>query len=900
MMKQASLPCLVRASLCAVLLHCAAAPLVGQTSVPQGTGATPETTLGTGQRERRGLDTTAPQQGRPQQGQPSAPTNGDGSPNAPSMPKPGTGRKRIGLALGGGGALALSEIGVLRWLEENHIPVDVIAGTSMGSLLGALYATGHTPDQMDALTTDKVFSQVFRISADFNKQNFRRREDGRFLPGGFTFGLKHGVSVRNGVLLDYGLNQFLNTQFLPYGAEFSFDNLPLPFRCVATDILVGREAVFAQGPLAEAVRASISIPGVFPPLEDGGHIYVDGALTENLPTDLVKRELHADVVLAVSLPLTPPDEGDTASVLGILQRSFSVASWSNEVRSRALADVIIEPVAPPGVGAADYAQSPALAKAGYLAAQKAAPMLLKYRVSDEEWATYQARRQGREASPLRNIAHVEVIAPSSKSAVGVRDILIDLPGKKVDADTIDAKLDEVRSDGRFETDYFLSKPGQAVNTNLTGPANVGKPNVEGHELLHPEEKRGPGDDLAAQLAEGAPAASQTTGTTDNALSPTAVNNTVPAGKRGETAAQKKPVYETIAPSSRGRIALAEANAPAGYTVGAGDTDLTVRVRDRPGAPPTLLIGGNVIAQTGGTGRATIDGVITQQDIGSYGSELRARFRFGFLTEFTPEYYRRFNDSKVFVAPRLNLYRSPVYIWQNQQKVAERLTFTAGGGIDVGYAQSHSTEWRAGWQQVYQQWHTITGTDGLPDLNGDAQLGHVQFRYNGQDRAMVPRHGLRVDASAGYQFNAVGSSNAPRIEATGAYFRDIGHGNTLSFSVEGGTMFHRNVADPFRFTLGGPLRLTASSFEEYRGTDYALARPAYFRRIADLPTPLGQSIYVVGPYEFGYITAPNRPDVQRQDVFFGLAAETPLGAITFGPAFGDHDHRKLIFTLGRFF
>ena len=114
------------------------------------------------------------------------------------------------------------------------------------------------------------------------------------------------------------------------------------------------------------------------------------------------------------------------------------------------------------------------------------------------------------------------------------------------------------------------------------------------------------------------------------------------------------------------------------------------------------------------------------------------------------------------------------------------------------------------------------------------------------------------------------------------------------------MFHRNVADPFRFTLGGPLRLTASSFEEYRGTDYALARPAYFRRIADLPTPLGQSIYVVGTYEFGYIAAPNRPDVQRQDVFFGLAAETPLGAITFGPAFGDHDHRKLIFTLGRFF
>ena len=785
-------------------------------------------------------------------------------------------------------------------MEENHIPVDVIAGTSMGSLLGALYATGHTPDQMDALTTDKVFGQVFRISADFNKQNFRRREDSRFLPGGFTLGLKHGVSVRNGVLLDYGLNQFLNTQFLPYGAEFSFDNLPLPFRCVATDILVGREAVFTEGPLAEAVRASISIPGVFPPLEDGGHIYVDGALTENLPTDVVKNELHADVVLAVSLPLTPPDAGDTASVLGILQRSFSVASWSNEVRSRALADVIIEPVAPPGVGAADYAQSPALARAGYLAAQRVAPKLLKYRVSDEEWATYQARRQGREASPLRNIAHVKVIAPSSTSAVGVRDILIDLPGRKLDADNIDAKLDEVRSDGRFETDYFLSKPGQVINTDLTGPANIGRPNIQGRELLHPEEKRGPGDEIAIQLAQGAPAATNVSGATDNVLSTTSVNNTIPAGKRGDAAAAKKQEYETVAPSSRGRIVLADANAPAGYAAGPGDVDLTVRVRDRPGAPPTLLIGGNVITQTGGTARATIDGVITQQDLGGYGSDLRARFRFGFLTEFTPEYYRRIHDSRIFVAPRLNLYRAPVYIFQDQKKVAERLTFMVGGGLDVGYAQSHNTEWRAGWQQMYQQWHTITGTDGLPDLNGDAQLARILYRYNGQDRAMVPRNGVRLDASAGYQYKAVGSSNAPRIEATGAYFRDIGHGNTLSFSLEGGTMFRRNVADPFRFTLGGPLRLSASSFEEYRGTDYALARPAYFRRIADLPTPLGQSIYVVGTYEFGYINAPDRTSVTRQDVFFGLAAETPLGVITFGPAFGDHDHRKLIFTLGRFF
>ncbi|MGI4853379.1 MAG: patatin-like phospholipase family protein [Janthinobacterium lividum] len=844
----------------------------------------------------KGVDQDAPTQGRPQHNQASAPTNG----TVGAQPVTSTGRKRIGLALGGGGALALSEIGVLRWMEDNHVPIDVIAGTSMGSLVGALYATGHTPKQMAELTSDKVFSQVFRVSDDFRKQNFRRREDGRFLPGGFTVGLRHGVSLRNGVLLDYGLNQFLNAQFLPYGAAADFDNMPLPYRCVATDILVGREAVFKRGPLAEAVRASLSIPGVFPPLEDGGHIYVDGALTENLPTDLVKSELLADVVLAVSLPLTPPDAGDTSSVLGVLQRSFSVASWSNEVRSRALADVLIEPIAPAGVGAADYAKSEQLADAGYQAAQRVAPQLLPYRVSDTEWAQYQQRRQNREPQPPRNFATINVIAPSATSAIGVRDTVIDLPGKKVDAARVDAKLDEIRSDGRFDTYYFLSKPGQVVDLTVTGPANVGR-QVNGKELMHPEEKRGPGDDLhVPALQQDSAGSSAPRVDASGAVLPNAtqVNNTIPVGDRGDKRG-KKPQFETIAPSSTGTFATAQASLPTGQQAADQDVDLNLVVRNRPGGPPYLLLGGNVIAQTGGTARATIDGVLTAQDLGGYGSELRARFRFGFLTEFTPEYYRRLHDSRFFVAPRLNFYRTPVYIYADQTRTAERLSLTAGGGVDVGYAPSTFSEWRAGWQRNYQQWHTVTGTDGLPDFNGGAQLARVQFRYNGQDRAMVPRHGLRAEVSAGYQFHAVRSENAPRVEASGTYFRDIGHGNTLSFSVEGGTLFHRAVADPFRFTLGGPLRLTASSFEEYRGTDYAFVRPAYFRRIANLPTPLGQSIYVVGTYEFGHIET-QAGSVNRQDAFFGLAAETPFGALTFGPAFGDHDHRKLVFTLGRFF
>lgn len=853
----------------------------------QANGGTSATDSGSGSNQQ-----VTPQQGAPQGALAPPPMQGNGAPNSPGDPFPDLGRKRIGLALGGGGALALSEIGVLRWMEENHVPVDVIAGTSMGSLLGALYATGHTPDQISALTSDAVFSKVFRIDTDFRQLNFRRREDQRFLPGGFNLGLKHGVSIRNGVLLDYGLNQFLNAQFLPYGADYSFNNLPLPFRCVATDILVGREAVFTRGPLAEAVRASISIPGVFPPLEDGGHIYVDGALTENLPTDLVKRELHADVVLAVSLPLTPPGAGDTNSLLGILGRSFSVASWSNEVRSRQLADVLIEPVTPAGAGTSDYGKAGALAQAGYLAAQKMAPQLLKYRVSDEEWEAYMAHRQHRQPRPPQNIASVKVIAPNNRIAVGVRDTVDELPSKKLETDKVEAKLNEVRSDGRFNTDYFLTRPGQVIDTEVTGPANVGR-HVEGRELLHPDEKRGPGDDTLPDMVE--------TASQKPAVASEAPNNTVPPGKPEKESKKKeaKPVFETVAPSSTGKIAIAIGQKP-GYVAGPDDVDLNMVVRDRPGGPPYLLLGGNIISQSGGTNRATLDAIFTQQDLGTYKSEGRLLMRIGRVTQFVPEYYWRPNDKNFFIAPRLQLYRTLEPIWQDQRKLSERLTQTAGGGVDFGYSQSHFTEWRFGYQMTHQLWNLSTGSDGQPDIRGNSQLVRLQYSFNGQDRAMVPRHGLRADVSTGYLFNTAQSENAPRLEASGAYFHDLGHKNTVSLSLEGGTMANRQVADPFRFTLGGPLRLTASAFDEYRGTDYFLVRPAYFRRIAELPMPLGQSIYVIGTYELGRMYAPDRNTLMRQDVFFGLAAETPIGALTFGPAIGDHDHRKFVFTLGRFF
>ncbi|WP_254064481.1 patatin-like phospholipase family protein, partial [Granulicella sp. S156] len=191
----------------------------------------------------------------------------------PSVPPKDLPKNRpvIGVALGGGGALAMSDIGVLQWFEEHHIPVDVIAGTSMGSIIAALYSTGHTTDQMTHIMTNDAVNSVFRIQSSYTSQSFRRREDSREIPNAITAGLKHGVSFRNSLLTDTGLNELLDKEFLRYNDQTDFNNLPIPFRCQATDLNAAKTVTFARGSLQDAVRASASIPGVFQPFQLDGH-----------------------------------------------------------------------------------------------------------------------------------------------------------------------------------------------------------------------------------------------------------------------------------------------------------------------------------------------------------------------------------------------------------------------------------------------------------------------------------------------------------------------------------------------------------------------------------------------------------------------------------------------------
>jgi NTE family protein len=732
--------------------------------------------------------------------------------SASCQPRPAPARPVIGVALEGGGALGIAHIGVLEWMEDHHIPIDRLSGTSMGALVGALYATGYTPAQLRAIASSDVFLGVFTLQTPYVDLSYRRRQDRRELPASVTFGTEHGVRLRNALLTDRGVNEFLEMHLAAYNRrELSFDQTPIPFRCVATDLNTLKVVTFASGPLPEAVRASISIPGVFPPVQsENGHMLVDGGVLDNLPVDVLRRELHPDIVIAVRLPSQPVASVDTSSILAVLNRAAAVAIESNAQQAAGLADVVIE-VPVDNFSATDYSKGGQLIQAGYLAAEKNGAALMRYALNDQNWNAYLAARASRQ----------------------------------------------------------LGQPG-------VGQPDVGQPGLV-------EAVRVVGGDASAKRSlykdlkplQGQPA------------SPT---DTIHALKRIQANGGYSATYENFAPAPA-------QNTTAVPTPSAG---ILVRLANDPIGPPYLLVGPELTAATSNITRTAVNLRFIDQNFGGFGSEFRGTARLGYLTDLSAEYYRLLNRHGLFVQPRTGILREPVYIWANQKRVAERFQQNLDAGIQAGRTIGDTLEIFAEYRAEDTRFALRTGSGGGPYVTGTAQTGLLHINVDHESSSLISPNGFRISAAAGAFFHAVQSSNAPLVMVSGARTWAPNQNNIFGLSTDINSYLRANVAEPFRFTLGGPRRLSASSFDEYRGTDTALARAGYLRRIAPLPTGLGQGLYAVIGYEAGEIWSPENRAILRQDGALGVVAATPLGAITIGGSVGDAGHRKVFITIGRLF
>ncbi len=239
-------------------------------------------------------------------------------------------RAKIGLALSGGGARGAAHIGVLRVLEREGIAVDYIAGTSMGAVVGGLYASGMSVDELEQTITGFDWGQVFSDAPPRGDRTFRRKRDDDLSLAKPEAGVSGGeLKLPTGLVQGVKFDAILARLTLPVAEITDFDQLPIPFRAVATDIGTGEMVVMGSGSLATALRASMSIPAAFAAVERDGRLLVDGGITNNIPIDVV-REMGADVVIAVdiSTPLLAPDKVGTVfavteQLVGFMTRSNS-------------------------------------------------------------------------------------------------------------------------------------------------------------------------------------------------------------------------------------------------------------------------------------------------------------------------------------------------------------------------------------------------------------------------------------------------------------------------------------------------------------------------------------------------------------------------------------------------
>jgi NTE family protein len=382
-------------------------------------------------------------------------------------------RPTLGLVLEGGGALGLAHVGVITWLEEHRIPVDYVAGTSMGGLVGGVYATGSGAGELRKLVDGIRWDQVMSGKLPYRDLSFRRKEDALDYPNDLEFGLRKGVQFPAGFNTGQEVSLIIDRAALPYSQIGSFDNLPIPFGCVATNLVSGKPEVFRSGSLSTAMRATMSIPGVFTPVTGKDGIYADGGLLDNIPIDLA-RKMGAQVVLGVHLETAPLDPDTKLSSFAVLGRSISVVISANELLSMENADLIIS-VPLSKYDTMDFNKANEIIQAGYDAAAAKANVLMAFSVDQATWEQYLAARQARrKTAPVPQF--VAVSTPSPALSRQVEKHVDSMAGKPIDYDDLNHRIRQLIGLGRFS----------AVNYEM-----IEKNNEPGLELVTHEKAYGP-------------------------------------------------------------------------------------------------------------------------------------------------------------------------------------------------------------------------------------------------------------------------------------------------------------------------------------------------------------------------------------------------------------------------
>ncbi|MGY3016764.1 NTE family protein [Pseudomonas sp. TE6283] len=318
-------------------------------------------------------------------------------------------RPKIGLVLSGGAARGLAHIGVLKALEEQGVRIDAIAGTSMGAVVGGLYASGYSIAELEKLATTLDWQQALSDAPPRKDVPFRRKQDDR------DFLIKQKLSFRDdgslglplGVIQGQNLALLLESKLAHTADIRDFDKLPIPFRAVATDITSGEKVIFRRGHLPQVIRASMSIPAVFAPVELDGRLLVDGGMTDNIPVDVV-REMGVDLAIVVDIGTPLRNRKQLATVVDVLNQSITLMTRRNseeQLASLRREDILVQPPLS-AFGVTDFGRARDMIDAGYRATRALDPRLAALRQPEGD-SNLAVARSPKQRTPIITAIRVE-------------------------------------------------------------------------------------------------------------------------------------------------------------------------------------------------------------------------------------------------------------------------------------------------------------------------------------------------------------------------------------------------------------------------------------------------------------------------------------------------------------
>ncbi len=369
-------------------------------------------------------------------------------------------RPRIGLVLGGGGALGFAHIGVLRELEKMHVPIDYIGGTSMGAIIAGFYASGMSPDEIQYTMEHIDWWDALKDRTPRRDLQYRRKEESMRYLFNLELGLCKGrLKMPKGLVAGQKLNYILQTATLSAAGITDFNRLNIPYRAVATDLQTGEEVVLDHGSLAWAMRASMAVPSLFTPVELDGRSLVDGGLVDNIPVHVV-REMGADIIIAVDVvgAGVEAQRRQLASAVDIASQTYNILKRPAELAQLAKADVVITP----DLGrfsSGEFHRAKDIIPPGERAAQAACQQLAAYSVDDASFREYTARQRCSQQQPI----HVSSILVSGNRRVDERCIRAQIrtqPNQALDFAVLQNDLSRLYGLNDFElvTYHLLPRP----------------------------------------------------------------------------------------------------------------------------------------------------------------------------------------------------------------------------------------------------------------------------------------------------------------------------------------------------------------------------------------------------------------------------------------------------------